>query len=110
MTVYNRERYVGAAIESVLNQTRSDFELLVWDDGSTDRSLDIARYYQQHEARVQVVAAPHLGRSLSLPAAHAAVTGRYLGWVDSDDLLAPTALEETAAVLDTHPEVGLVYR
>ena len=41
ITVYNRERYLGAAIESVLAQTRGDLELLVWDDGSTDRSVEI---------------------------------------------------------------------
>lgn len=109
MTVYNRERFVGAAIESVLKQTQPDFELLIWDDGSVDRSVEIARHYQQHDARVKVIAATHLGRSLALKAAHAAASGTYLGWVDSDDLLAPTALEETATVLDAHPEVGLVY-
>lgn len=43
MTTYNRERYLGAAIESVLAQTCGDFELLLWDDGSTDRSVALAR-------------------------------------------------------------------
>ena len=45
MTVFNRSRYLSAAIESVCAQTRRDFELIVWDDGSTDNSLDIARHY-----------------------------------------------------------------
>lgn len=107
--VYNRELYVGAAIESILNQTMRDFELLVWDDGSTDRSLDIARHYAELDERVCVVAAEHQGFVPALKAAFAATTGTYIGSVDSDDELAPTALEETAAILDTHPEVGLVY-
>lgn len=107
--VYNRERYLSAAIESVLGQTRRDFELLIWDDGSTDDSLNIARYYAKHNEQIKVVAAEHQGQTLSLKAALSMTCGTYLGWVDSDDLLAPTALEETTAVLDTNPKIGLVY-
>jgi glycosyltransferase involved in cell wall biosynthesis len=107
--VYNRENFVSAAIASVLNQTRRDFELLVWDDGSTDRSLDIAHHYAELDERVRVIAAEHRGVAPAVKAAFAATTGTYIGLVDSDDFLAPTALEETAAILDAHPEVGLVY-
>jgi glycosyltransferase involved in cell wall biosynthesis len=107
--VYNRELYVGAAIESVLNQTRRDFELLIWDDGSTDSSLDIANHYAEVDQRMRVIAVEHQGFVPALKAAFAATTGTYIGSVDSDDLLAPTALEETAASLDAHPEVGWVY-
>jgi glycosyltransferase involved in cell wall biosynthesis len=107
--VYNQERYVSAAIESVLNQTRHEFELVVWDDGSTDRSLDIAHYYAELDERVRVIAAEHQGVAPALGAAFAATSGTYIGSVDNDDLLAPTALEETAAILDAYSEVGLVY-
>ena len=109
ITVYNREHYLRTAIESVLRQTKGDFELLVWDDGSTDRSVEIACDCAQRDKRVRVVAAEHQGRAYSLKAAIAQTTGDYIGWVDSDDALAPTALEETIAVLDASPEVGLVY-
>lgn len=109
MTVYNRERYVGAAIKSVLAQTRKDFELIVWDDGSTDGSLEIALAFAKEDKRVLVTAAEHQGRVLALKAAHAQASGKYLGWVDSDDLLAPTALEQTEAILDRQPDVGLIY-
>ncbi|HAZ47836.1 MAG TPA: filamentous hemagglutinin [Cyanobacteria bacterium UBA11369] len=109
MTVYNRSRYLSTAIESVLRQTKRDFELLIWDDGSTDGSVEIACDYAQRDKRVRVVAAEHQGLSRSLKAAIAQTTGDYIGWVDSDDALAPTALEETTAVLDAYPEVGLVY-
>jgi glycosyltransferase involved in cell wall biosynthesis len=44
MTVHNRELYLGLAIESILIQTLPDFELMIWDDGSSDRSADIARH------------------------------------------------------------------
>jgi filamentous hemagglutinin family protein len=107
---YNRERcYLGEAIASVLQQTWQNFELLVWDDGSTDRSVEIAQEYAQQDKRVRVVTAPHQGIAVARQAASSQTRGAYLGWVDSDDILAPTALAETAAVLNRHPEVGLVY-
>ncbi|KYC39592.1 filamentous hemagglutinin [Scytonema hofmannii PCC 7110] len=109
MTVYNRERYLASAIKSVLIQTCPDFELLIWDDGSTDRSVEIARYFAQIDPRVRVVAAARQGRARSLKAAIAQTTCPNFGWVDSDDLLAPTALEETLAVLADSPEIGMVY-
>lgn len=109
MPVYNREHYLKEAIESVLAQTRRDFELLVWDDGSTDNSVALARHYEQCDRRVRVITASHQGQTKSLIAAIAATTGAYVGWVDSDDFIAPTALFETATVLEQEPEVGLVY-
>ncbi len=109
ITTYNRETYLGAAIASVLAQTYPDFELLVWDDGSDDRSLELARSYAQQDGRVRVVAAPHQGRVAALQAAIAQTRGQYLGWVDSDDLLAPTALAETLALLESDPSLGFVY-
>lgn len=109
ITVYNRERYLEQAIESVLAQTRRDFELVIWDDGSTDSSVEIARRYAESDSRVRVIAAEHLGRTRALKAAIAQTTGAYIGVVDSDDILRPAALEETAPVLDTYPEVGLIY-
>ncbi|MDP8962411.1 MAG: glycosyltransferase, partial [Cyanobacteriota bacterium] len=109
ITVYNRERYLSKAIESVLAQTRGDFELLIWDDGSTDSSLEIAKDYAKRDRRIRVVAAEHQGRTPSLKEAIAKTQGGYIGLVDSDDELAPTALEETVAVLEANPVVGLVY-
>lgn len=109
ITTYNRDRYLGAAIASVLRQTYTEFELLVWVDGSTDRSIEVAHYYAACDERVRVVAAKHWGRSMALMAAIAHTSGEYVGWVDDDDLLSATALQETVAVLDAEPEIGLVY-
>ena len=109
MTVFNRERYLGAAIESILSQTYEAFELVVWDDGSTDRSLQIAQKYAQKDARVRVMIGSHKGRVPALQAAIAQTSGTYLGWIDSDDLLDPKALAETVPVLDAYPETGMVY-
>ncbi|BBD62335.1 filamentous hemagglutinin outer membrane protein [Nostoc sp. HK-01] len=110
ITVYNRENYLRLAIESVLSQTRQDFELLIWDDGSTDNSLAIAREYEECDRRVRVIASQdNLGFTRALKDAIAETHGKYIGWLDSDDLLAPTALAQTAAVLDAKPNIGWVY-
>ena len=62
MTVYNRSRYIARAIESVLASSRQDWELIVWDDGSTDGSVEIAQHYARKDARVRTIAAAHVGR------------------------------------------------
>jgi hypothetical protein len=108
-TVYNRQQYLAATLESGLAQTDSDFEWLIWDDGSTDDSLAIAQDYAKRDARIRVIAAEHQGLAGALKSAIVATTAPFLGWVDSDDLLAPTALAETVAVLKEQPEVGMVY-
>jgi glycosyltransferase involved in cell wall biosynthesis len=69
MTVHNRERYLSTATESVLKQTRQDFELVIWDDGSQDCSQDIARDYAKRDQRIRVIAAQHQGLTPSLKAA-----------------------------------------
>ncbi|MGV0026625.1 CHAT domain-containing protein [Phormidesmis priestleyi] len=106
---YNRERYLAAAIESVLKQTYSNFELLIWDDGSTDRSTAIAQHYAQQDPRIRVVTARHQGVTQAAHNAIAQTQGTYLGCVDSDDILAPTALAKTVAILERDAAIGLVY-
>ncbi|HEY9662728.1 MAG TPA: glycosyltransferase family 2 protein, partial [Allocoleopsis sp.] len=91
ITSYNRSAYLAATIESVLKQTYTNFELLLWDDGSTDLSPQIARYYALRDPRIRVKAAQNQGFTSALKTAIAATSGQYLGWLDSDDLLAPTA-------------------
>src|SRR2546430_2162792 len=110
ITAYNRAEYVGATIGSVLRQTRRDFELVVFDDGSTDDTVAVAQKASGDDPRVRIVAGEHGGSmARSINSAAKLLTGKYFGWVDSDDALAPTALEETSAVLDARPDVGLVY-
>jgi glycosyltransferase involved in cell wall biosynthesis len=108
-TSYNREHFLKQTIDSVLAQTYPHFELLIWDDGSSDRSVEVARKYAEGDRRIRVVAAQNQGSGGALKAATEQTTGTYLGWVDCDDWLAPTALEETVQMLDQHPTVGFVY-
>lgn len=110
ITVYNRSHYLGTAIESVLNQTHHDFELVIWDDASTDNSLDIAYQYAERDKRIRVIAdKQNRGCSPAIKAAVEATTGDYIGWVDSDDMLVKSAIEETSLILNNYPQVGLVY-
>ncbi len=109
MTVHNAGKYLREAIGSVLGQTFREFELIVWDDGSTDGSLDIASQLAATDARLQMTASEHKGRGPALAEACALARGEYLGVVDADDLLEPTALEECVTVLDARPETGMVY-
>lgn len=109
MTAHNRERYIGKAIESVLAQTYKDFDLLIWDDGSTDQSFAIACEYAKKDSRIRLAAYDHRGPVKALKEAIADTFGPYLCWVDSDDMLEPTALEEAVAVLESEPAVGVVF-
>jgi glycosyltransferase involved in cell wall biosynthesis len=109
MTVYNREIYLPQALDSILAQTYPHWQLTLWDDGSTDTSPEIARAYASRDPRIQFVPTAHTGR---IPALHAAIQVTnlpYLAFVDSDDLLDPDALTATVKILDSHPDVGMVY-
>ncbi|WP_242062141.1 TIGR03032 family protein [Nostoc punctiforme] len=109
MTVYNTEAYLAEALDSVLAQTFRDWELIVWDDGSTDNSIAIAQDYVQRDVRIRLYAGNRLGRGEALIQAHRLTRGDYIGWLDADDCLAATALQETVEFLDSHPDYGMVY-
>jgi glycosyltransferase involved in cell wall biosynthesis len=109
VTMYNRAPFVAAAIGSILLQTRKDFELVIWDDGSTDDSLAVARKAAGDDPRVRIIAGEHAGVAKAFNSAAHATRGKFFGWVDSDDGLVPTAIEEAAAVLEANPGVGMVY-
>jgi glycosyltransferase involved in cell wall biosynthesis len=110
MTVYNRQNYLPQALESILGQTYPYWQLTIWDDGSIDDSVAIARKYAQQDPRIHFVPAPHTGRQHALKSAIASHTNYdYLAWIDSDDYIAPETLANTVAVLDQHLQAGMVY-
>lgn len=107
--VFNRERYVGATITSVLEQTYSDVEILAVDDGSTDGSREVLNSFGH---RIRVLEHPgraNRGQSASLNLGLREARGEYVGMLDSDDLWLPRKLELQVGYLDSHPDVGLVY-
>ncbi len=102
---YNAEKFIGEAIESALNQTRPAKEIVVVDDASTDRTVEIARSFGD---RVTVlVNAVNSGPGHSRNAGVAASTGDYLAFLDADDKWLPEHLEDLAGLLDRWPEAGL---
>ncbi len=109
MPVHNRSRYVDGAIASVLAQSFRDFELIIWDDGSTDDTPAICDRLADADPRVRVFHEPRRTTAPAMKLALAHARGRFLGWVDSDDLLLPGALEQTVAHLAAHPACGMVY-
>src|SRR5690606_37354988 len=107
MPVYNSERYVAEAIESVLNQSFGDFELLIIDDGSTDETPHILKRYEQADDRVRVVWQEHRGIPYTRNRAWESAQGTYLAWADSDDLCLPQRLEKQVAFLERHKDIAV---
>lgn len=107
MTSYNRERLIGAAIESTLAQTFEDFELLIVDDRSTDGTADVARGYARRDSRIRVVENEvNLGQFANRNHAAGLARGRLLKFHDSDDLMYPHCLAVMLAALAAAPEAG----
>ena len=106
--VFNAERYIGAAIESVLGQSASDWELLVIDDGSTDGTPDVVREYAG-DPRLRVVRREHRGLSAARNEGVSKATGRLLAFLDADDLWRPEYLERMVSMLDRKPEAVLAF-
>lgn len=104
--VYNGERYLGAAIESVQAQSGHVLEIIVVDDGSTDRSAQIAQRYHPTVRYVQQAnAGPGAARNLGVTLAQ----GLFLAFIDADDLWLPDKLERQLVYLDQHPTVDMVF-
>jgi hypothetical protein len=109
MPVFNRERFVDEAIESVIAQDFSDFELLIVDDGSTDRTPAILRAWARRDARIVVITSPeNQGIPAALNSGLRHASAPYVARLDSDDIMMPRRLAAQAAVLDSEPEVVLV--
>jgi chondroitin synthase len=106
---YNSQRYVKDAIESALNQSYKDLEVCIIDDGSTDGTINLIKKYFKDERRVRWIIQDHRGPAAAMNAAINMSRGEYVGQLDSDDLLYPTAVEELVRFMDKHPEYGVVY-
>jgi glycosyltransferase involved in cell wall biosynthesis len=106
MPVFNGEKYLGQAIESILGQTFGDFEFLIVDDGSTDRSLEICRSYADPRIRLERNGA-NLGLITTLNRGIERAGGEFIARMDGDDISFPERLERQVRFLDENPGVGL---
>jgi glycosyltransferase involved in cell wall biosynthesis len=107
----NGERYLAAAVDSVLAQSWEDFELLLVDDGSSDGSTGLAKGYADRDPRVRYLEHPgHVNRGMSASRNRGidAARGTFLAFIDADDVWRPEKLGEQLAIMRRHPELGMV--
>ncbi len=108
--VYNGGEFIAAAIQSVLCQTFSDFELVISDNGSTDDTKEICEKYAAMDTRVKYYRCPsNIGPARNFSRAFDFSTGQFFKWHAHDDILAPRFLEACVEVLDRNPEVVLCH-
>ncbi len=107
MTVYNREKYISEAVESVLSQNYENWELLIVDDCSSDSSLEIANNYKALDTRINIYKNKvNLGQFENRNYAASLAKGKYIKYLDSDDLLYPYALTAMVEAIEKYPEAG----
>jgi glycosyltransferase involved in cell wall biosynthesis len=110
LTSYNHAEFLGAAIESVLSQTFGDFELVIWDDASTDGSWDIVERYQRQDGRIRGHRnARNLRESYRQALRCLPRRGEYLAIHHSDDVWEPDKLRRQVDCLETRPEIAAVF-
>lgn len=107
MSVYNGERYLREAVDSILSQTFSDYEFIIIDDASTDGTPTILSSYDDPRIRL-FRNHNNLGLARSLNRGLRAAQGEYVARMDADDISLPERLEQQVDFLDSHPLVGLI--
>jgi len=108
MPAYNVENYIGDAIESILNQTCDDWELIIVDDGSTDDTGRILEDYKKIDPRIHVVFMEHKGRGAARNKCLEHSSGKFIAVCDSDDISLPDRFSKEVNFLENHPEIGVV--
>ncbi|WP_270739272.1 glycosyltransferase family 2 protein [Massilioclostridium coli] len=110
MGVQNLEKYISQSIESVLTQTFTDFEFIILDDGSTDRTLEIIKEYAAKDDRIRYFSFPQkMGIAYGCNFTVEKSVGKYLARMDGDDLWEPEKLMLQVEYLDSHPECGVCF-
>ena len=110
LAVYNGERYLAQAIESILAQTYRDFELVIFDNASTDHTGAICREFAARDPRIRYTRNPlNVGGANNHNLTVQSARGEFFRWAAHDDVLAPTLLEKCVAALDENPDVALVF-
>src|SRR6478609_1964644 len=102
MPVYNAQRYLTAAVESIRGQTFRDFEFIIVDDGSTDRSGEILRKFAAEDPRIKLISRPNTGYVVALNEALSCARGEFVARMDADDISLPARFERQVAHLREH--------
>jgi len=108
MTAYNREKYIAEAIESVLVSSYQNFEIIITDNCSTDKTFEIAKSYEAKDSRIKVyLNETNLGQFPNRNRAASYAKGKYIKYLDSDDIIYPHSLEIMVNSMEIFPEAGL---
>jgi glycosyltransferase involved in cell wall biosynthesis len=107
MPAHNEQRYIAVAIESVLAQSYTDFELIILDDGSVDSTREIALSYAAIDARVRVESHPNMGIAATLNKGIALAASEWIVQMHADDVMMPNRLERQLAFVREHPELAV---
>lgn len=105
MSVYNGEPYLKKTIDSILNQSYSDFEFLIINDGSTDASRSILEHEAKRDPRIKVISRDNQGLVASLNYGLSRACGQLVARIDADDIAYPQRLEKQVAYMADHPEL-----
>lgn len=108
LPIYNAQKHLRAAVDSILAQTFSDFELIAINDGSTDASLSILQQYAKTDKRVWIVTRPNTGLVGALIDGLQAAQADLIARMDGDDIALPTRIEKQVAYMDSHPDCVLL--
>lgn len=108
MSVYNDEKYVSMAIESILNQSFKDFEFIIINDGSTDKTMKILKEYEGKDSRIVLIDQENKGLTKSLNIGIKKAKGKYIARMDSDDISHPLRLQNQLEFLENNQEYGFV--
>lgn len=109
LPVYNSEKYVAVAIESILNQTFTDFEFIIIDDCSSDTSWEIIQKYSRNDRRIVALRNEiNLGGCNTLNKGLQLSKGKYIARLDNDDWSYPDRLKKQFNFMEAHPDVGIV--
>lgn len=106
MPVYNQEQFIADAVRSILQQSFTDFELIIVDDGSTDRTLEVLEKFV--DDRIRIIRKEHTGFIETLVRGYEESRGDWIARMDSDDLCLPDRLRRQMQFLAEHPECGFV--
>lgn len=110
LPVYNGDEFLEKSIESILGQTFTDFELIISDNASTDKTASICQWYAANDSRIRYYRNTHnIGGANNGNRTFLLAEGKYFRWAAHDDLCAPQLLEKCVAVLDQKPEIVLCY-
>jgi glycosyltransferase involved in cell wall biosynthesis len=110
MPVYNVEKYLAEAVDSILSQSFDDFEFIIVDDGSSDNTFAMVKEYAAKDSRITAIKnEKNLGIVKSLNKALEIAKGRYIARMDGDDICLPDRFKVQVEYLDNHSDIALVY-